>query len=482
MKKWLLFAWHSPTLTTWSSFFTRSFSVVLMGLLLKTFPPEETALWFKFSIVLGLQLVIDGGLATHFSRLIAQAKAGAQAFSHTLQKPLTHTNQVAPLPPNWDMVEKIYQMMQWVYWRLNAVFSSLLVVAGSAYLYRDIAALANPLHGWLAWGTVCLTSLAYFQANKYNAYLQGLNHVALLRRWETLSSVGGLLSSFLVIGLGGGLLALTLVGQSWVLFNLYRNYRLSLYVEEGLLRSFKPQSLDQSLWNYVKHISWRTGLGTLLSFGTMQCAVLAFTYDAETAWKASFLLAVRLAAMVAEFAQAPFYSKIPRLSSLYTQGDWGVHIGVAKQGIRRAHWLLVMGFIGIGFTAPDLLRWLGSQTAFPDLRFWALLGLAYFFYRMGAMYLQWYSMSNHIVWHIAAGIAATGFGLAVLLFAPHWGILAFPLTFLVGQLLFAAYCTRCVHRLFDASAFSFEKNLAIPPFLLILAYAVFEITIRPLWW
>ena len=82
-------------------------------------------------------------------------------------------------------------------------------------------------------------------------------------------------------------------------------------------------------------------------------------------------------------------------------------IKIAKRGMILAHWVYVIGFIAVGVVGEELLVFIGSNADFPSHLLWILLGVGYFSERYGAMHLQLYSITNHIIWHKINGI--TGF-------------------------------------------------------------------------
>jgi|SRR5690606_15643040 len=93
-----------------------------------------------------------------------------------------------------------------------------------------------------------------------------------------------------------------------------------------------------------------------------------------------------------------------------------------------------------------------------------LVCAAFFAERLGAMYLQLYSTTNHIVWHIANGV--TGVLMLVLgsLLYPLIGIAAFPTAMLGAYLGFYTwYAIRLSANAFQFRWLSFERRCAMAP-------------------
>jgi uncharacterized membrane protein YdcZ (DUF606 family) len=126
----------------------------------------------------------------------------------------------------------------------------------------------------------------------------------------------------------------------------------------------------------------------------------------------------------------------------------------------------VAGGIGVALTADFALRLIHSKTAFVSPTIWLLTCCAFFLERLGAMYLQLYSTTNHIVWHIANGVTGTIMLALALLLYPHWGVLAFPAAMLAAYLSFYTwYAIRLSAQAFQFGWLQFERQCAMLPAL-----------------
>ena len=301
-----------------------------------------------------------------------------------------------------------------------------------------MGALPDPSRGWVAWGIVLSVSGSVLWANVFAAYLQGLNKVALFRRWEALTSCGAILTSVVVLLMGGRLLALVVANQAWAIVNVLRNWQLSRVVEGGRFRTFRNTGLDPEVFSVAWPPAWRSGLGISFSRGVLYGSGLIYAQVAQAAALSTYLLAFRGIQMVNELAQAPFYSKLPVLARLRSEGRFAEQLGLAQRAMRLAYWTYAAGFVAIGVTGSGLFDAIGSRVEFPDSRLWALLGLGFFLERYGAMHIQLYRTTNRIVWHIATGVTGVIYLTVCLALLRPIGVYAFPVAVVAGNLGF--YC------------------------------------------
>ncbi|HET7459864.1 MAG TPA: hypothetical protein VFJ82_01400 [Longimicrobium sp.] len=468
--------WRSSTLMTWGSLGSRwGAAFLVLPLILTHLPAADIALWYLFSTLIALQLLADLGFSPTFVRVIAYAMGGAGL--HELGDYRAPRERAAARAPNWATVEQLCVAMRVVYNRLTLIAMAGLATAGTLAVARPIAGSPNREHAWIAWGVVLVGSTVALRGNLFSAYLQGVNHVADLRRWEAITNLGSVAASVVVLLAGGGLLGLVVVNQAWMVVDILRNRWLCRYVEGGRFARFAGGAADPAVLRAVWPSAWRSGLGMLLAQAPVQFTGVFYAQVGAPAGVATYLLALRLLTALRGFSMAPFYSKLPLFSRLRAEGRLAEQIAGAQKGMRLSHWTYALVFVAVGACGTPLLHAIGSHAEFPDPLMWSLLGTAMFAERLGAMHLQLYSTTNHITWHIVNGVTSAVFVvLSAALYLPL-GVYAFPVAYLVS---YAGYYAResvaQSHRALAVRFWSFEKSVFVAPAAVVLGFVAVSLT------
>ncbi len=451
---------------TWASFLSRSLSlIIVLPLILTRLSTGEIELWYLFMTIISFQILIDVGFSPTFSRIIAYGMGGANIDD--LKSPKEQNNG----QPNWDTLEAICSEMKVIYAKLCLLWPMLLVVFGTLALLKPISHVQNTLSAWLAWGIILVVSTVSLRGNIYSAYLQGVNKIALLQRWQAITSLGAIFTSFLVLIFGGRLLGLVMANQGWQLLDILRNRWLSRVVEDGHFKNFSKKEHNKKVFDAVWPSAWRSGIGHFMSYGLIQASGIMYAQVGSTAAVASYLLALRLIGTINSFSQAPFYSKLPVFARFFAENKKSELVALAKKEMRLSYWCYVAGFIGLGIAGEPLLRFIGSNADFPNSLLWSLLGLAFFVERYGAMHLQLYSVTNHIIWHKANGISGSIYLLVSLMFFKLIGVYAFPLGLLAAYLGFYSwYSAIHSYREFSLRFLIFDKSTLFVPASVIIIY------------
>jgi uncharacterized membrane protein YdcZ (DUF606 family) len=325
---------------------------------------------------------------------------------------------------------------------------------------------------WLAWVVVLCTASYALYSSFYASYLLGTNHVAVLRRWEMLTGLGTVVITLLALFLFGDLLSLVIAAQAGLLAQVLRNRWLCHRLEDGHFGTFTGRVVHREVFDAVWPSAWRSGVAVFMGFGMLHASGIVYAQIGSAAETAAYLLALRLIQLVSVFSQAPFYTKLPQLARLRAQGDHQQQVQLAKRGMVWSYWTFVAGFVGVGLLADNLLEAVHSNTPFVHPWLWSLLGIAIFVERYGAMHINLYSTTNHIIWHVANGVSGIVFVVVSALLFPHVGVYAFPAGLLAGNIGFYAwYSALHSYRALNLSFWSFERANMLPALAVVLLYS-----------
>lgn len=440
--------------------------VIILPLLLRNYPPEEITLWHLLIMISGLQLLADMGFNTTFARAVAYAMGGATGIS---QDALKAGRDETLSGPNWTLLNQTCATMRAIYLRISLIFLGGAVILGSLLLIRPISALHNPNVGWASWVLVLGTSTLVLRNSFVVSFLQGTNNIALLRRWETVSSL--LTISALFIGLlnNVSIVTLVIISQAGLIIYITGNFKLMRGSLGGRFAKLPRADVDKSIFESIWPAAWRSGVGVLMSYGVFQLAGLAYSQVAAGVSLASFLVSLRLIQTIRLFSQAPFYSKLPKIAQLYVDGSPEDQVRLAARGMRLSMWTFVAGVIFVGLFGEPALKLIGSNVSIVSQDLWFLIGIGFFFERYGAMHIQLFSATNKIIWHIANGVSGCIFLIAFFANFTSLAYYAYPVGLISGYLGF--YCWYSALHSYSAlhlKFFEFEKKTSGLPFATLL--------------
>lgn len=428
--------WHSPTVTTWGNLAVQSASVLLItALILNRLTTIEIAAFYLFAATTTLATLLAQRVSLSFIRLFAFANAGAselgpiQVASSSPDEGRLGTGGNVPEPkpetgPNWQSMRRVFSTAGLIYLSC-ALFAMLVSGLLSAYGIYNLQRDGPPTsHLWTALIVVSVGSAIDLTLRRYDTVLRGLDHVALVNRWNTLLSAGRMLAMVLVLWLGGKLLALVIAQQLLLGISGLCNRWLLLRVEPRF-RTAPTYRLHQDILSAAWEPTWR-GLVAQLSFtGIAQLSGIIFTRWGDPVAVAGYLLALRFITTLAQLSQAPFASRQPLFSRLRAAGRIDELRDTIERRILVSLALFSVSCLGLGLLIEPLLGILGSEVTFIPLEIWWVMSFLNLHDRFNILSLGVCATANVILyhWHQLAAMVVSVIAL-VLLIGPLglWGI------------------------------------------------------------
>ncbi len=472
-------AWNSPTLTTWANSGVKALGFfVILPLLFRRFETADLALWFAFTSVLGLQMMAALGCEPSFSRLYAYALGGLRP------EEMKDLRNIPPLrlgaTPNYAAIDELRATMRRIMLWLTLIGFGITAVAGTVIISPSLARASNSSHAWIAWGVIATTASVSLWGTCYTAFLQGTNHIPLLKRWEMLSSIGGIVTSFIVVHRGGGLLALVVSTQTWALFNVSRNALLCRRVMARFsdFRRSQPRFskvVFEACWPSV----WQMGLTQLASQGLIQTTSLVVSQLGSAVESASFLFVMRLIQFLQLFATVPFTTKLPTLAKLRAEGRLDEMLVAAKRGMQITLWCILAVVIMVDLLGNPILERLRHDSVSINLTLWKILTFTMLVERWIGMHQALYLLTNRVL-ALKVMLPYAFIYAVTLISSVKWvGTFAVPLAMLAAQLTTLGYTLKHSYSSISSRFLIFEKRVAIPPLMLYSLYILLALQYAP---
>lgn len=416
----LLVLWDSPTFTTIVNRLIASLRLFLVTpLLLTRFTENEIALWYLFALVAFFNQAILQRSQITFSRMYAFAMGGATSLASSNQRASSSTGEV-----NWKLFERAF-LTQGLIERWLALLCFLLaLVIGISILGDYIVETDKPSQAWVAFIIFQLIAASQIYFNRYLSALKGMNYIALGNRWSCLFSLLSIAAGAITLYLGGGLLELTLVMQSFVLMAILRTYFLLKCVESGKVAKFRSVIWDREVFGWSFGPTWRGLLAHLGNTGAFQLSGIAFAKIGGVSEVAAYVFSLRMALTIQQFSSAPVFSVTPRLSRMIAEGRMQEMQGALFTRTLVVIGSLMLAFIIFGLFAPLALQFIGANAQLISYESWILLGAFLAFWQFNTIGITLAALGNNIIFYLNGIVALPISLLGISLLGDKLGVLA----------------------------------------------------------
>jgi hypothetical protein len=456
MKKWFADA----RFLTWAGMLIRG----LILLLLLTYAGSvlsatESTVFMMFITITAMQGVLDLGFIPSFTRVIAYIWGNK-------------SNNTSMMITGFDFtttnMNEVMTVFKWIYFRLSFLFLLLMISLGTLSLIGPIAKLGDSEIGWLSWSITVVGSIFLFSQSRYAAILTGCNQIPILKIRELQVNIP--LLTVLTLGYYYE------IDYLWVVLLLNVGY-IVLYVttkrqvDRLLAKDTKNNGtkLNYNLLRAIFQSAWRSGLGVLMTMGTISGSALMVAQLESPENGSAYLIAQRLIIAISGYCFVPFLVLIPKISALYASGNNFVLISLAQRTRGHVLWLTLIGGVGFLYLCEVILPFFEYSFRFVSSDIWLLMVAYSLVERAGATNLQIQTSSNRVKWHIANGVS----GIMMLLIIPlaygNFGLLGIPLSFFLSYLFFYyPYSVYLMRQEFGVVDLLLEARMVLLPIMVLI--------------
>jgi hypothetical protein len=460
---------------TWGNLSAKSSNlVILLPIVLSTFSTNDIVVWYLYFTIVSLQLLIDFGFLPTFTRLFSYAYSGLSIKEIQNVK----NNKEANSEINWESLEYLFIATKKIYLKLALISFLVAITFGSWMVYEPLSKSSNISEAWMGWFFVITVASFNLYANSLVSLLTGMDKVAIVQRWQMLSSLSAVISSAIVIFFTKSLFYGIVLYFIWYIVNFIINlFLVKKYYKKSQI-IIKTEILNTLIKNTIWPTAWKSGLGIGMSMGLIQFSGMVVAKFESSIVSSSYMIGLQIIRAISSFSQAPYYSRLPYFARLYTQNKIEELILVTKNRMQKSFLVFIAMSLFIGLFGNDLLEIIGSNTIFPNEKMWILIGFAFLLERYGAMYLQLYTLTNHIIWHIANGITGVAMVFMVLVLHDSLGIYSYPLAMCIAYgIFFVPYVVQKTYKEYNLNFIKQEKENFISAFILFVISSLSIISI-----
>jgi hypothetical protein len=420
-------------------FFNLGVNVIILPFVLRFLNQEELGIWYTFTSVYSLVIMIDIGFSTTFVKNLTYAWSGAKELQSEGISQVSDKETV-----NIHLYAVIYQTTKKILFILSGFVLLLMLTLGSAYIYsisisldKHIVLIAYLIYSAGGWANVFFNYrlLALKSIGAYAGAQQSL----------VVSRAAQLLVSGIGVSMGGGLIVLaSSYFLSGLIMRIVAGYIFKRcgeakdFIHYDLSRVTKQEKQHtlKILWNNIKKASAATVAGTIMGqSGTLFCS--KFIGVLETA---SYGLCLQLVLALCGIGRIFYDTNTAALTGAKIKQD----IAAQKKIFSTAavvFWMTVAcGLVFLSVFGPALLNIIGSNTGFSRSVF--IITGVYLLIEMNcSMHCHFISLSNTYPFartYIMAAVFQTSvFG--VLAFFYHITLMNILLISLLTRIIFFGF-------------------------------------------
>lgn len=428
---------RNPVIMTWTNNLVQFGSAIfVLPLILVKFTTEEVAVWFVFNTILGLAMLADSGFGPTLVRATAYFFSGADILPRNIEQ---FKNQRAGKgKPNYKELFALLNTTGKVYLLLSLLASFFLAVGGSLISHNVISLAGNRTDIWLALTVLVISSGIKIQSVRWVSFIQGIDQVALIRRFESLVGTVRIVLYSLLLILNYKILGLLCADLLLSLATLVyaRHFVFKWFVSKININELKPSKFDKRIFKSIWPATWRFGgiiYGGYLANNGVSLLVAQIN---DAALIVSYLLTLRIMLVLRQISQAPLYANLPRVMQMMAKHNFKQLRIYASKCIFFEMFLLIGSLMIVGLFGNTILAYMDINTKLVSINIFIPLSIWLILETHHSAHAQIYIASNHVPFLLPAllsGIAIVSIGYGIM---GTYGLMGLVVTQLLVQAAF----------------------------------------------
>jgi O-antigen/teichoic acid export membrane protein len=408
-------------------------SLIILPFVLKMLNSQEIGLWYVFSSVASLVMLVDFGFSPTIMRSMTYAWSGALALTAEGTPEFDPEGKTNNL-----LVGKLTSASKMIYLIMSMIIIVVLLSAGTLYV-RGLINDPRYIIAWLLYSFAVFANLFY---SNWTSILKGIGAIEDANKALVISRIIYVVFSVIGLVMGGGLIWLSAMFllSGLLLGIMSKNMfmaRLSRSECQSDIEPFKKNNfiaIFHTLWPNAK----KQGIVTIGSWLISRSSTLICSSFLGLEITAQYGLSLQILGFVGSFSQILFNSYLPEITSAKVSLDARRFKVVFSRAI-VLQWLI--GILGITFSiiaGPIALRLIGSNSTLLPTSMMIPLGLILFLEWNHSTFATLITLSNTVPFVKASIISGSIIVLLSFLSVNYWefGVLGLILSQGIIQLAY----------------------------------------------
>lgn len=385
-------------------------NIFILPLLIYFLNEDEIGLWYIFTSINGLVMLLDLGFTPTISRNIAYCLGGAKELR---KEGVKNCNKGAT--PNYPLMSLVYYTSEKIY--LIVTLIALLMLGGIGTVY--ILYLINDIFTWkyiLAWVIYMLALLTNIYFSFYSSVLIGCGAISannksviIGRVLQVLVLVLLLVNGVGLVGASGSYLIYTFIYRQCNKFYLKRIDNISTNIKKNKQLASKNE-LD-TIFKLMFPNAFREGIIALAQFLTTQATTILCSLFFSLTETGMYGMTVQIVTVISSVSSVYFSSFQPEMMICYVENNrQRLKQLLSMSNVVYICVYLIM-FIGTLMVGVPLISWIKEGYTI-DITLLCLMALYFFLFKQHCMYTSFIATSNRLPYTIP--FIVTGF-LSILL-------------------------------------------------------------------
>lgn len=365
-----------------SLFLLNGINIILLPFILMYLSPAEVGLWYTFTAVSGIVVLLDFGFMTTLSRNVTYVWSGAkEIYSSNITINTERSDR-----PNYDLFTKLFKATKIIYLFIGITILILLFSVGSVYIYviaKNELSTFTIMFSWIIYSLAVYLNMRFAY---WNAILKGIGAIKENQQLIVITKVVQLVFTIISLVAGFGLVGvaasyLLSIAVNRILASLFfYSYQDNKHYIKPLLNMSISKKEYKSIFKKILPNSYKQALVSISNYINLRSTTLLSSAFLGLNVTASLGFVLQILTLIISLATTFFNAHLPKFAAYRLNNEKTKLRKVLKKALLINYIIVFISFSLIIFLGDFILSLINSNVELLPLSILLVVMLYFFLY------------------------------------------------------------------------------------------------------
>ena len=372
-------------------------NLMLLPIILRFLNSAELGLWYTFTSLYGLAMLIDFGFQTVISRNITYIWSGAGS----LKKEGYDTNNVKSTGIHLGYFVKVLSTVKFIYYIMGLIIFVLFLSLGTFYLIKITIGEINIQTALIAWLFYMLSIVLNISFSFWNAVLKGIGAIKVYNQILVVTKVSQLILSIIFLILGYGIIGVSFAYFLSVIVNrVLQSFNFYCFSNETRATKKKIKfKYNKEIFNAILPNTIKTGLLSFSNYLIINFPIILCSYFLSLKVSGQFGLVNQIITMILTLSNSYFNTYLSKFNYLRVKNQYDELIKLFRKSMINNYIFNFSGFILLLLFGDYALKLIGADYGLLTIGPLMIIMIYRFLYNNQMLFTTFLTTKNEIPHH-----------------------------------------------------------------------------------
>lgn len=417
-----------------SLFLVQGINIILLPFILIYLTNKELGLWYTFTSMYGLALLIDFGFQATISRNISYIWSGAKNIKVTGYLESIDNNKI-----DKNYLIKLLSSVKFIYYIMGLIVFLILISVGTAYVHNVTTGEIDTKVAIASWAFYLIAIILNIMFSFWNAILKGIGAIKEYNKTLIIAKISQIVFSIIFLYFGLGIIGVTFAYLLSVIINRIVLskffYKYNSITEE--LRGQLKVKLDRKIIKSLIPNTVRTGVTSLANYLVLNFPIILSSYYISLEVSGQFGIASQIITLCLTLSNSYFNTYLAQFNYYRVKNKKDELNQLFKKSILINYSINIVLFLGVILLGEYVLTFISDDKTLLPINIMILVIIYRFLYNNQTIFVSLLSTKNIIPYYksfIISALLIVMFQVLLLTFRPS--LLSMILPIILIQLLY----------------------------------------------